>query len=54
MAPTLENPLVGDAWIHKVKFDGWRAQVHVEAGEATIFSRNGTDLTKRFRTIKRV
>ena len=55
MAPTLAKlPPVGDDWIHEVKFDGWRAQVHVEDGEATIFSKNGTDLTKRFRAIKPV
>ena len=55
MAPTLaRTPPVGDDWIHEVKFDGWRAQVHVEDGEATIFSRNGADLTSRFRALKPV
>jgi bifunctional non-homologous end joining protein LigD len=44
MAPTLaRTPPVGDAWIDEVKFDGWRAQVYLEDGQATIYSRNGAD-----------
>jgi bifunctional non-homologous end joining protein LigD len=55
MVPTLaRTPPAGDDWIHEVKFDGWRAQVHVEDGEATLFSKNGADLTRRFRAIKSV
>jgi bifunctional non-homologous end joining protein LigD len=55
MTPTLAKvPPVGEDWIHEVKFDGWRAQVHVEDGEATIFSRTGADLTRRFRALKPV
>jgi ATP-dependent DNA ligase len=31
MAPTLAKvPPGGPEWLHEVKFDGWRAQVHVE------------------------
>jgi bifunctional non-homologous end joining protein LigD len=53
MTPTLAKaPPVGDEWVHEVKFDGWRAQVHVDDGEATIYSRNGADLSKRFRALK--
>jgi bifunctional non-homologous end joining protein LigD len=55
MTPTLAKvPPVGEDWIHEVQFDGWRAQVHVEDGEATIFSRTGADLTRRFRALKPV
>jgi bifunctional non-homologous end joining protein LigD len=35
-----------------VKFDGWRAQLHVENGSATLYSKNGTDYTKRFRSLR--
>lgn len=35
-------------WIHEVKFDGYRTQVHVRAGEATCYSRKGLDWTHRF------
>ena len=38
----------GQGWIHEVKFDGWRIQLH-KAGEAvTLFSRKGSDFTTRF------
>lgn len=53
MVPTLtKEPPTGDDWLHEIKFDGFRAQVHVEADNATIYSRNGNDLTRRFRRLK--
>ena len=39
----------GDGWIYEPKWDGFRAIVTVGAGEATLTSRNGNDLTDRFR-----
>lgn len=38
----------GAQWIHEIKYDGYRAQVHVDAGTAKIFTRNGHDWTRRF------
>ena len=53
MAPGLaKTPPAGADWIHEVKFDGWRAQIHVEGGSATIYSKNGADYTKRFRALR--
>jgi bifunctional non-homologous end joining protein LigD len=53
MAPTLTKiPPEGSEWIHEVKFDGWRAQLHVEPGEATVYSKSGADITKRFRSLR--
>jgi bifunctional non-homologous end joining protein LigD len=53
MAPTLAKiPPAGPDWLHEVKFDGWRAQVHIEQGEATIYSKSGADITKRFRSLR--
>jgi bifunctional non-homologous end joining protein LigD len=53
MAPTLaKQPPAGPEWLHEVKFDGFRAQVHVESGSVTIYSRKGTDMTRRFRRLK--
>jgi bifunctional non-homologous end joining protein LigD len=49
---TAATPPVGADWLHEAKLDGFRAQIHVENGEATLFSRNGVDLTKRFRAIR--
>jgi bifunctional non-homologous end joining protein LigD len=47
-----QRPPQGPNWIHEVKFDGWRAQLHKDGDEVTIFSRNGRDFTRRFRTIR--
>ena len=47
--PTLvDQPPEGDGWIHEVKFDGYRAQIIVEHGEARVFTRNGHDLSTKF------
>ena len=48
MTSTLaKTPPVGPEWIHEVKFDGWRVQVHVEGSQATLYSKNGADFTLR-------
>lgn len=53
MAPTLtKTPPAGPEWLHEVKFDGWRAQLYVDQGQATIFSKSGADITKRFRSLR--
>jgi bifunctional non-homologous end joining protein LigD len=41
----------GDRWIHDLKFDGYRAQAHVNAKQPTIFTRSGLDLTSKFTSI---
>lgn len=38
----------GAGWLHEVKFDGYRAQIRVEDGAATIRTRNGLDWTDKF------
>jgi len=42
------SPPEGLDWVHEVKFDGWRAQLHKDDNAGKIFSRNGNDLTRRF------
>jgi bifunctional non-homologous end joining protein LigD len=44
----VERPPVGDAWAHEIKFDGYRLQLRVEAGRATLRTRKGLDWTERF------
>jgi bifunctional non-homologous end joining protein LigD len=44
-------PPTGDDWLHEVKFDGWRIQLHKSKRRATIYTRNGNDFTPRFPTI---
>jgi bifunctional non-homologous end joining protein LigD len=48
-----DRPPKGADWIHEVKFDGYRVQIHKQ-GEATgVLSRNGFDFTSRYPTIAR-
>jgi bifunctional non-homologous end joining protein LigD len=55
MLPTPAKAVpVGPDWLHEAKLDGFRAQIHVEDGEAILYSRNGADLTKRFRSIRTI
>jgi ATP-dependent DNA ligase len=41
----------GDQWLHEIKFDGYRVQVHLDKGKKQVFTRNGLDWTKRFSVI---
>lgn len=42
---------VGSQWIHEIKYDGYRVQIHINAGKKKVFTRNGLDWTKRFSAI---
>ena len=41
----------GDLWLHEIKYDGYRVQVHVNSGRKKVYTRTGLDWTKRFATI---
>ena len=43
-----DRPPVGDRWIHEVKFDGYRIQVHKSGRDVDLLSRNGHHFTGRF------
>jgi bifunctional non-homologous end joining protein LigD len=45
------RPPRGDAWLHEVKFDGFRAQLRKAGDAVTIYSRNGHDFTPRYPAI---
>jgi bifunctional non-homologous end joining protein LigD len=52
-APVLMSaPPSGGGWLHEVKFDGWRAQLHKLGDEVVIFTRTGVDYTARFPAIR--
>jgi bifunctional non-homologous end joining protein LigD len=40
-----------DGWVHEVKFDGYRVQVHKVGSRVVLFSRSGHDFTDRFPSI---
>lgn len=41
----------GERWIHEIKFDGYRVQVHLKDAVVKVFTRRGNDWTNRFRKI---
>ena len=41
----------GKQWLHEIKFDGYRVQVHLSRGKKKVYTRNGLDWTKRFSLI---
>jgi bifunctional non-homologous end joining protein LigD len=43
----------GEGWTYEPKWDGFRAIVRVSGGDVTLTSRNGNDLTERFREVAR-
>jgi bifunctional non-homologous end joining protein LigD len=49
----VDQPPPGAAWVHEVKFDGYRMQLRVEGGKAKLLSRKGLDWTRKFSAIAR-
>ncbi len=41
----------GSAWLHEVKYDGYRALISVANGKAKVFTRTGLDWTDKFAAI---
>lgn len=41
----------GEQWLHEIKFDGYRIQIHINKGKRKVYTRNGLDWTKRFSQI---
>lgn len=48
LANLQEKPPAGDAWLHEVKFDGYRLQARISAGKVKLLTRTGLDWTERF------
>jgi ATP-dependent DNA ligase len=51
LATQRSSPPAGEHWQYEVKFDGFRIQLHKVGLAATLFGRNGGDLTRRIPTI---
>ena len=41
----------GERWIHEIKFDGYRVQVHLANEAVKVFTRRGHDWTHRFKKV---
>jgi bifunctional non-homologous end joining protein LigD len=51
LATSIEKVPSGDRWLHEIKFDGYRVQVHLVNEAVTVFTRRGNDWTKRFKKV---
>jgi bifunctional non-homologous end joining protein LigD len=47
----VDRPPASAGWAHEVKFDGYRAQLRIQAGKAQIRTRSGLDWTEQFAAI---
>src|ERR1043166_4284940 len=47
----VERPPGGEGWGHEIKLDGYRMQLRVEDGRATLKTRKGLDWTEKFSNI---
>lgn len=53
LCTSVDRPPAGDGWCHEIKFDGYRVQLRVEDGAATLKTRKGLDWTTKFAGIAR-
>jgi bifunctional non-homologous end joining protein LigD len=51
LATSIDRVPSGGRWVHEIKFDGYRVQVHLANNDIKIFTRRGNDWTKRFKKI---
>jgi bifunctional non-homologous end joining protein LigD len=51
LASLRSKPPAGDNWLHEIKYDGYRLQIHLDKGRVTIRTRTGLDWTRRFTAI---
>jgi bifunctional non-homologous end joining protein LigD len=48
---SVDRPPAGEGWCHEIKFDGYRVQLRIVDGEATLKTRKGLDWTDKFQAI---
>ena len=48
LARTLEKPPSGPGWAHEIKFDGYRMQLRISGGQASLLTRKGLDWSAKF------
>jgi bifunctional non-homologous end joining protein LigD len=51
LATQRDTPPSGAAWLHEIKFDGYRIEARLDRGEVTLLTRNRQDWTHRFKPI---
>jgi bifunctional non-homologous end joining protein LigD len=51
LASAIGKVPTGERWIHEIKFDGYRVQLHLVNDAIKVFTRRGIDWTRRFKKI---
>jgi bifunctional non-homologous end joining protein LigD len=51
LASSIAKVPSGSRWVHEIKFDGYRVQVHLANEAVRIFTRRGHDWTHRFKKV---
>src|SRR5712675_1564137 len=51
LATSVDKVPSGGRWLHEIKFDGYRVQVHLRDATVKVFTRRGNDWSNRFRKI---
>jgi bifunctional non-homologous end joining protein LigD len=51
LATLHHKPPPDDGWVHEIKWDGYRVQLHILQGTARVYTRRGYDWTERLKTI---
>nr|WP_249802814.1 non-homologous end-joining DNA ligase [Bradyrhizobium sp. 44] len=51
LASAVDHVPSGARWIHEIKFDGYRVQLHLANEAVTVYTRRGYDWTKRFKKV---
>ena len=53
LASLASHPPPGDAWVHEIKFDGYRLLARVDRGRVILKTRSGLDWTAKFPSVKK-
>lgn len=48
---SIEKVPNGERWIHEIKFDGYRVQLHIANEGIHVYTRRGNDWTRRFKKV---
>ena len=48
LATPIDRPPRARGWVHEIKFDGYRTQLHLHGAKPKAFTRRGNDWSKRF------
>ncbi|WP_275186473.1 hypothetical protein [Bradyrhizobium sp. CSA112] len=51
LATSVEKVPNADHWLHEIKFDGYRVQVHINSGRKKVYTRNGQTGLNDFRLL---